>query len=200
VRFEYSQTVAWAVHDGPIREVARIWLDNQVHRDLRPENTGPTGRDVDFAVYKDGSTQAAPPELVEALGTTPVSGFRDTALVVARELSLTRFGNRIPNAEFEVVVDGIDQYPKIALTLPPEAGWDTIASNVSDWRFGPFFASVKNSGQQPKLFYSGDTAAGRTCPAIAARVARCDNHSAAPSVGSGPGQGPVPARPRAAPR
>ena len=92
---EYSYTVslALAVCEGEITRIGRVWADGEeVARN-----------DLNMRVYT-GTRDQLPDPLMEAIeGQGLVPAYRGTAYVVIEDLSLTPFGNRVPQFSFEVV-------------------------------------------------------------------------------------------------
>jgi len=86
----YFGNFAIGLCEGPIAGIGRVWAD---------------GKPLDLTgiVYRvhDGSTDQQPDPLIETKeGEAPA--YRGTAYVVFEDLALERFGNRIPQLEFEV--------------------------------------------------------------------------------------------------
>lgn len=91
--YSYSVSLAIALCEGEILRVGRIWADgDEIGREA-----------LNLRVYLGTDTQAPDPkmEAVEGAGTVPA--YRGTAYVVIEDLELSRFGNRVPQFNFEVV-------------------------------------------------------------------------------------------------
>jgi hypothetical protein len=90
----YSYTVSFAVGlcEGEIQRIGRIWADGK-----------PFDRaNVTMRIYRGGETQMPDP-LIEAIeGTGNAPAFRGLAYVVFEDLPLEKFGNRVPQLQFEV--------------------------------------------------------------------------------------------------
>lgn len=90
----YSYTVSFAVGlcEGEIQRIGRIWADGK-----------PFDRtNVTMRVYRGGESQSPDPliETIEGAGNAPA--FRGLAYVVFEDLPLEKFGNRVPQLQFEV--------------------------------------------------------------------------------------------------
>ena len=109
--FAYFANAAYALCEGPISGVRRVWAD---------------GREIDLAeiemrVYR-GTHDQLPDPLIEAKQGGAVPAFRGTAYVVVERLALERFGNRLPQLTFEVLrgVNSVAARTR-AITLIPGA-------------------------------------------------------------------------------
>ena len=90
--FSYYGNAAYALCEGPIAMVRRIWADGR-ELDLT---------EVDFRVHR-GTEDQLPDPLIAAKQGTEVPAYRGTAYVVFERLPLDRFGNRLPQFSFEVI-------------------------------------------------------------------------------------------------
>lgn len=90
--YTYSVSVAFALGEGVVSRIGRIWADGQ------EISTG----DLNIAFYPGDEEQLPDPTIaaVEGLENTP--SYRGTAYVVIEGLQLEDFGNRIPQLNFEV--------------------------------------------------------------------------------------------------
>ncbi len=92
---EYSYSVSFAVGlaEGVIDRIGRIWADG------KPLDLA----DLTFRIYKGSETQM-PDSLIEAVeGSGNAPAYRGLAYVVFEDLPLARFGNRVPQLNFEVI-------------------------------------------------------------------------------------------------
>ena len=90
--YSYTVNVAFALCEGVISRVGRIWADGE---ELPHDQ-------LDFSVYL-GNQDQLPDDTIEAVeGSGNVPAFRGTAYIVLRDLDVTQFGNRIPQFNFEV--------------------------------------------------------------------------------------------------
>jgi hypothetical protein len=127
VATNYSYTASFAVGlcEGVISRIGRIWADGKVL-----DQTGMTLR-----VYQGTEQQSPDPliELIEGAGAAPA--FRGLAYAVFEDLPLEKFGNRVPQLQFEVFrrpaaaaledkIKGVNQIPgtgEFALAAQPVA-------------------------------------------------------------------------------
>lgn len=141
--YSYTADFAIAICEGPISGIGRIWANGKLLSDYnssappRDRVSGGLARILaaaidaaeaagEFAlynamvIYPGNDTQAADPTMVTALGASNTPAYRGTAYVVFTGLKLEQFGNRIPNLEFEVIVDGTDNImqPEVFYPLP----------------------------------------------------------------------------------
>ena len=91
--YSYSVSLAIAVCEGQVSSIGRVWADGEeVARD-----------DLNMRVHS-GAMDQLPDAGIEAIeGAGLVPAYRGTAYVVMENLSLERFGNRVPQFSFEVV-------------------------------------------------------------------------------------------------
>ena len=91
--YSYYANVAFALCEGPIAGVRRVWADG---RELDLER-------VQMRIHMGTATQGLDPliESVQATANTPA--YRDTAYAVFEHFSLADYGNRIPQFQFEIM-------------------------------------------------------------------------------------------------
>ncbi len=93
INYDYSGNVAFALCEGVIGGVRRVWADGQ-ELDLNG---------IEMRVHT-GAEDQMPDPLVEARqGQGNAPAYRGVAYVVFERLPLDRFGNRIPQLQFEVL-------------------------------------------------------------------------------------------------
>ncbi|WP_425039186.1 baseplate multidomain protein megatron [Primorskyibacter sp. S187A] len=91
--YEYSVSLAVAICEGEIANIARVWADGVEMNTSR----------LNMRLYK-GAEDQLPDPLIEAIeGAGEVPAYRGTAYVVFEDLQLEQFGNRMPQFSFEVV-------------------------------------------------------------------------------------------------
>lgn len=132
--YSYSVSVAFALGEGAIDRIGRIWADGGEV----------AAGDLNYTVYKGTEDQLPDPVIaaVEGLESTPA--FRGTAYVVIEDLPLERFGNRIPQLNFEVfrkaqpeVYQEIDPSALIrSVCLIPGTGEYALATTPVTYQFG----------------------------------------------------------------
>lgn len=113
VEYRYYANVAYAVCEGEITRVGRIWADG---KELNQS-------DFTIRIYR-GTDAQTPDSLIEAKeGTGNAPAYRGTAYVVFERMALARFGNRLPQLNFEIfrAVDTFEQTVR-AVTIIPASG------------------------------------------------------------------------------
>jgi hypothetical protein len=91
--FSYTVSLAVALCEGEITRVGRIWADGlEIEKDT-----------LNLRVYRGSETQVADPKIAAVEGAYNAPAYRGTAYVVIEDLDLSRFGNRIPQFNFEVM-------------------------------------------------------------------------------------------------
>lgn len=99
------RTFAIRVAEGPIFGILRIWMDEKLVYDIRPESTIPA-ESAEFAsrfrLYLGDEDQLPDPDIEAYLGIGNVNAYRGTAYVVFPNFDLTDYGDRIPQFRFEV--------------------------------------------------------------------------------------------------
>ena len=92
-QFSYTVSMAIGLCEGLISGVGRVWADGA---EVDPESLG-------MRVYRGLADQMPDPKMEAVEGAGQVPAYRGTAYVVLEELALERFGNRVPQFEFEVM-------------------------------------------------------------------------------------------------
>jgi len=92
VEYLYYASFAVALCEGPIAGIGRIWADGKA-MDLS---------DVTWRWYPGDETQGPDPFIAAKMGAGNTPAWRGTAYLVFEELALDRFGNRLPQLNFEV--------------------------------------------------------------------------------------------------
>jgi len=96
----------------PINGVLRIWQDEKLVYDMRPDSVIPAESfeyAERFTLYLGDEDQLPDPALEAYMGVGNVSAYRGTAYIVFPNFDLTDFGDRIPNFRFEVANGASDQ-------------------------------------------------------------------------------------------
>ncbi len=91
--YSYYGNVAFALCEGEIAGIRRVWADG-TELDL-------TG--IELRLYTGSETQAVDPLIEAKQGTDNAPSYRGTAYVVFERLPLDPYGNRIPQLQFEVM-------------------------------------------------------------------------------------------------
>lgn len=114
VEYLYFANAAYAICEGPITRVGRIWADgkelNQSKFTIRVHRGDEEQTADGLITAKEGGSDKAPP-------------YRGTAYVVFDNMALAGFGNRLPQLNFEVfrAVDDFEKRVR-AVNLIPSAG------------------------------------------------------------------------------
>lgn len=152
--YSYSINAAVAICAGPIAGVRRIWADAELvydvsdQADIEAQQASGEFRQY-FELYAGTDTQLPDSTMEAALGAGNVPGYRGLAYVVFTGLPLERYGNRLPNLEFEVMVTAtagaaarsvavaVDAYPGQGIMFPAQgvvrlgSGSDTLVRTLS---------------------------------------------------------------------
>ena len=91
--YGYSVSLAIALCEGEIAGIGRVWADG----------TEIAASDLNIRVYTGSADQLPDPAMEAVEGAGLVPAYRGTAYVVVEDLSLERFGNRVPQFSFEVI-------------------------------------------------------------------------------------------------
>jgi Gene Transfer Agent (GTA)-like protein/putative tail protein len=114
VTYRYFANAAFAICEGPITRVGRIWADGKELKQsdfaIRVHLGGESEELDGLIAAKQGGGDQAP-------------AYRGTAYVVFEDMALERFGNRLPQLNFEVF-RAVDDFEKEvnAVNLIPSAG------------------------------------------------------------------------------
>lgn len=131
-------TFAIRVCEGPITGITRIWQDEKLVYDIRPE-TQIAAESADFAtrfrLYIGDEAQMPDPDLEAFQGMGNSSAYRGTCYIVFPNYDLTDRRESIPDFRFEVVGTG-DPIPPI---------------DVGAWIFGPVALNGASGG--PQTYY-----------------------------------------------
>ncbi|MEO1456784.1 MAG: glycoside hydrolase TIM-barrel-like domain-containing protein, partial [Pseudomonadota bacterium] len=90
--YSYSISLAVALCEGPIQRIGRVWADGKLLDTA----------ELTMRVYTGDEEQLPDPKIEAVEGVGNVPSYRGTAYVVFEDLPLGRFGNRIPQLNFEV--------------------------------------------------------------------------------------------------
>ena len=142
-QFSYSVSMAIGLCDGVISGVGRVWADGA---EVDPESLG-------MRVYRGLPDQMPDPKMEAVEGAGQVPAYRGTAYVVLEELGLERFGNRVPQFEFEVMRPtqahledaGEDMAHAVqAVAMMPGSGEYTLATTPVRYDYGVGQAALAN--------------------------------------------------------
>ena len=141
--FSYSVSMAIGLCEGVISGVGRVWADGV---EVDPESLG-------MRVYRGLADQMPDPKMEAVEGAGQVPAYRGTAYVVLEELALERFGNRVPQFEFEVMRPtqahledaGEDMAHAVqAVAMMPGSGEYTLATTPVRYDYGAGQAALAN--------------------------------------------------------
>ncbi len=91
--YSYYANVAFALCEGEIAGIRRIWADGrEIDRDS-----------VELRIYQGGRDQLPDPLIDAKQGAGNAPAYRDTAYVVLDRFAIGDYGNRIPQLQFEVI-------------------------------------------------------------------------------------------------
>ena len=139
-QYSYSVSLALALCEGRIARVGRIWADGQ---EIECDS-------IDCRVYSGDEAQLPDPvmEAVEGAGNVPA--YRGLAYVVIEHLDLGRFGNRVPQFNFEVIrpeqgAGEADLSAQVrAVAMMPGTGEYALATTPVRYETGPGVSQAVN--------------------------------------------------------
>ncbi|RLP25311.1 glycoside hydrolase/phage tail family protein [Mesorhizobium sp. YM1C-6-2] len=91
--YSYFANVAFALCEGEIAGIRRVWADG---REIDRER-------IELRVYRGTEAQAADPLIAAKQGAGNTPAYRGTAYVAIERFALADYGNRIPQFQFEVL-------------------------------------------------------------------------------------------------
>ncbi|MFU8883488.1 MAG: baseplate multidomain protein megatron, partial [Rhodobacterales bacterium] len=156
--YSYSVSLAVALCEGVIAGVPRVWADG----------TEMPLRDLNMRVYRGDAHQLPDPKIEAVEGAGQVPAYRGTAYVVFEDLPLARFGNRVPQFEFEVLrpdqrgagADDPDPAHLVrGVAMMPGSGEYALADIPVNYVYGPGqgrSANINSPSGQPDLVTSLD--------------------------------------------
>lgn len=103
--FSYKASFAFAFAKGPCTRILRIWADSKiVYDETSPSNVVVPG--LVMRQYYGTEDQMPDPAIVAKEGVGQVPAYRGLVYLVAEDVPLEPFGNRIPNISAEVAFQG----------------------------------------------------------------------------------------------
>lgn len=114
--YSYSINCAVGICVGPIAGIRKIWADTELVYDVSDQadiEAQQASKDFSqwFTLYTGTTTQMPDATMESALGAGNVPGYRGLAYIVFTGLPLERYGNRLPNLEFEIISSGTVSTP-----------------------------------------------------------------------------------------
>lgn len=111
ITYIYSVSCAVGLCEGIITGVRRIWANSEL---IYSATEGATAGTISesgklagqFRVYTGTEDQMPDPTIQAKKGANNTVPYRGVAYIVFTDLELTKFGNRMPNLEFEIVKSG----------------------------------------------------------------------------------------------
>lgn len=149
ITYTYSASFAFAFAAGPAARILRIWADSKLVYD--ETSTGALGvQGVLIRQYYGTEDQMPDPAIIADKGEGQVPAHRGLVYIVAEDVPLEPFGNRIPNVSAEVAFDGEGFTEKTLLDnpIPPEdspfnPGYGVQAPDEAiDWYRGLWYRNV----------------------------------------------------------
>lgn len=119
--YSYECDVAVGICEGSIVGVRRIWANNELIYSVAEDadlNTVAASNNAagNIKIYTGSETQLPDPTLEALHGAGNVPAYRGLAYIVISRIWVEKYGNRLPNFEFEVVGKGAAD--KVAKQLP----------------------------------------------------------------------------------
>ena len=121
--YSYFANAAFALCEGEIAGVRRIWADG---RELDLDG-------IEFRVHRGTATQAADPLILAKQGSGNAPAYRGTAYIVFERLPLETFGNRVPQFQFEVMrpVGGLGSRVRAVALIPGSTEYGLMPEPVT---------------------------------------------------------------------
>lgn len=105
--YTYFGTCAIAICEGPIAGVRRVWADGKIVYDasMSADTSGDSAENFGnfMRIYNGTEGQLPDPTMQAVLGANRCPAHRGVAYAVLTDLPLEKYGNRLPNVEFEVI-------------------------------------------------------------------------------------------------
>ncbi len=143
-QYSYSVSLAFALCEGQITGIIRIWADGA---EIAPNR-------LNMRVYTGSEDQLPDPKIEAVEGVGNVPAYRGTAYVVMENLDLEQFGNRVPQFSFEVTRPDLseDDVPSLVqgVAVIPGTGEYALATD-------PIYLSA-NGSSGSSLFGGGGVA------------------------------------------
>ena len=158
-------TFAIRLCEGPIVAVTRIWQDEKLVYDIRPESTI-TAESAEFSgkfrLYLGDESQLPDPDIETYRGMGNVPSYRGTAYVVFPNFDLTDYRERIPDFRFEVTTSVAADPPNNALASRRNSGSAEVSftpdgSTWSAWGAVSGFDPVRIIGTRDRFISYAST-------------------------------------------
>jgi len=136
ISYSYSASFAVALCEGEIDGIGRIWADG----------VEISASELNMRVYRGSEDQLPDPKIEAVEGSGNATGYRGIAYVVIEDLGLSRFGNRVPQLNFEVIrsaqgakateLGGLREAVR-AVAMMPGTGEYALATTALHYSDGP---------------------------------------------------------------
>ncbi len=139
--YSYKASLAIALCEGEITRVGRVWADGV---EISPD-------DINMRVYLGSQDQMPDPKIEAVNGAGFATAYRGIAYVVLEDLDVTRFGNRVPAFNFEVIrPEQPDASAEVArgtqaVAIIPGSGEYALATTPVYQTSGPGITSASNT-------------------------------------------------------
>ena len=121
VNYNYAQSFAVALGEGPIYGIRKIWANNKII--YNKSDTADAASNIisnataaGFRIYTGSSTQTADSLIQANIGAANTPAYRGTAYIVFENLQLADYYNSTPTMEFEVVTEGYEGQALVPLS------------------------------------------------------------------------------------
>ncbi|WP_169545019.1 phage tail protein [Sneathiella aquimaris] len=108
--YKYYASFAIGLAQGPVGEVLKIWADGTVIFDMTAAGSI-RAPGVSFRFYKGSEDQIPDGIIVSEEGIANTPAYRGVAYLVFDSLPLEAYGNRIPNIEVLMSMEGVHHFP-----------------------------------------------------------------------------------------
>lgn len=142
--YSYTVSLAIALCEGVILGVGRVWADGV--------EIDPT--DLQMRIYAGSDDQLVDPKIAAVEGASYATAYRGIAYVVLEDLDLSRFGNRVPQFNFEVirpaqgeVADAMGDLRTAvqSVAMMPGTGEYALAATALHYNDGPGLSRTANA-------------------------------------------------------
>ena len=141
VEYSYTASLAVALCEGEITRIGRIWADGAEI----------SASELNMRVYTGSEDQLPDPKIEAVQGAGQAPAYRGIAYVVFEDLDVTKFGNRIPQLNFEVIrpelaaQDGEIARGTQAVAIMPGSGEYALATTQVTRSTAPGVSRVANA-------------------------------------------------------
>ncbi len=123
--YDYFASFAVGFAEGPVGDILKIWADGNILYDTT--SVGDVRRpDLDFRFYNGSEDQLADSIILAVEGKGQAPAYRGLSYLVFDTLPISEYGNRIPNIEVLLSMEGVPHYPQTTgqdIALSPSSLW-----------------------------------------------------------------------------